>query len=127
MTLNLLLQALGMSNIATLRDERKVYLIATSGFEYEIPFDVQLKMVEIALTELIGKTTWVVFDNCEEKRTEDNGRTCIFPLTLLDEDCTTKVYAILDNYGSVEALRESAGNSNINTQYTLTFLLPEEY
>ncbi len=127
MTLNLLFQALGMSNIATLRDERKVYLIATSGFEYEIPFDVQLKMVEIALTELIGKTTWVVFDNCEEKRIEDNGRTCIFPLTLLDEDCTTKVYAILDNYGSVEALKESAGNSNINSQYTLTFLLPEEY
>jgi len=87
-----------------------------------------MKMVEIALTELIGKTTWVVFDNCEERRVDDEGRTVIFPLSLLDEDCTTKVYAILDDYGSIETFQEVLGkNHQTLTQYKLTFLLPSEY
>lgn len=128
MTLNLLFKSLGLSNIGKIRDGRKVFLVGTDGFDCEIPFDVQLKMVEIALTELVGEVTWVIFKDCEERYLEDQGRTCVFPLSLLDEDCKTEVYAILDDYGSVEVFQQVLGKKFFtNTQYKLTFLLPEEY
>ena len=109
------------------RDGRKFFSVGTIGFVSEIPVDLQVKMIDVALIELTEKVTWVVFKDCEERYLEDNGRTCVYPLSLLDHKCKEKVYCILDNYGSVEALRKSVGDESVTTQYVMTMLLPEEY
>lgn len=124
---DLLFDLLGIINITEIRDGRKVFLVRTRGVRYEIPFDLQLKMIETVLTEMVGKITWVVFKDCEKRYLEDQGRTCFFPLSLLDRDCKTKVWVILDEYESVETFQNATNNKHIKTKYKLTFLLPEEY
>ena len=85
-------------------------------------------MLEIAKEKLVGKVTWVVFSPDEKKcEYQDQGRTVLFPLRWLSQEMTKKIYVILDDYGSVEALRRSANDSFIDTQYVLTILFAEEY
>ncbi len=112
-----------MNNVPA-KDGRTFFLLGTRGFQYEIPQELQQKMIDVALIELTGKATWVVFcPEASERRTEDQERTVIYPLSLLDRESKTKVYAILDDYGSPEKV----GLPICLTQYVLTFLLPEEY
>ena len=112
----------------TTADGKKTKMFLTSGIlsEYN-PITIK-KMTSYALEKLIGKTTWVVFTpKAKRCYLEDEGRTCIVPLKWMDKDATEKVYAILDDYGSAEALQESAGDKTITTQFVLTLLLAEDY
>ena len=106
------------------RDGRRFFLLGTPGFASEIPFGVQRKMIDIALEELTGKITWVVFcPKAEKRRKEDQGRTLVYPLSILDKECKKKVWAILDDFHAPE----NVGLSYVKTQFVLTLLLPEEY
>ena len=105
-------------------------LIRTRGFVSEIPPDIQGKIMTYALRRIRPeKPSWVVFypnDGKREEHLEDEGRTLITVL----EGLIKKVYVILDDFGSVEALRENMGEyapPSLNTKYTVTFLLAEEY
>ncbi|MHA1447686.1 MAG: hypothetical protein ACTSSN_13410 [Candidatus Heimdallarchaeaceae archaeon] len=112
----------------TTADGKKSKMYLTSGIlsEYN-PISIE-KMTSYALDKLIGNTTWVVF-TLEAKKCylEDEGRTCIVPLLWMDKAAPEKVYAILADYGSAEALQESAGDKTITTQFVLTLLLAEDY
>jgi len=66
---------------------------------------------------------FLVFDpEAKNLRVEDGGRTMRIPTNAED-----KCYAILDDFGSVEALRENAGMPGLNTQYAVTIMLAEDY
>lgn len=100
----------------------------TRGFQSEIPEEVRGRIVEHALKHIkADKPNWVVFyPDGEIKRVEDEGRTLVTTMQGLKK----KVYAILDDFGSVEALKENMGRyapPNLNTRYVVTFLLAEEY
>ena len=113
-----------LTNQPQARDGRTFFLVATPGFLSEIPQSLQYKMIDVALSELADAKTWVVFcPKVPERRTEDAGRTVVFPTSLLDKDNKNKVYAILDDFGTPE----NVGLSYVKTQFVLTFLLPEEY
>jgi len=97
-------------------------ILRTAGFANLNP-DVQAEIMRIALSKIYPKTDWVIFDpEADEEQLEDEGRTLRVPFGKIKE----KVYAILDDYGSAEALSEQLGQK-VKTRYTLTFLLASEY
>lgn len=100
----------------------EVLLLTTRGFN-ETPTDIQAEIMEVGLKRIHPKApNFIVFNPKEEKeRPDDNGESLILP-----SKSEEKVYAILDDFGSSEALSENCG-SKVNTRYALTFLLAEEY
>jgi len=101
---------------------RGFVLLKTSGFSSLDP-DVQAEMMHVALSKINLKTNMIVFDpEAFEEAYEDDERTLRVPY----KKAKKKVYAILDDYGSPEALSESLGR-DVDTQHTITFLLAEEY
>ena len=104
-------------------------LMRTRGFITDIPEDLQGKLMAYALRRIRPqKPNWVVFkpDGQVTEHLEDNGRTLITTM----QGLTKKVYVILDDFGSVEALKENMGKyapPNLKTRYVVTFLLAEEY
>ena len=106
-------------------------IMRTRGFIADISTNLQGKIMLYALKRIRPeKPNWVVFypDGKEvREHLEDEGRTLIAPRF---QGLTKKVYVILDDFGSVEALKENMGKyalPNLNTQYVVTFLLAEEY
>lgn len=125
--------ALTSSNLMTsaeskTADGKKVLVLQTRGIYFDVDPLITQKVLTIAKQKLVGKVTWVVFSP-EAKKCEyqDQGRTVLFPLSWLSQEMTKKIYVILDDYGSVEALRKSANDSFVSTQYVLTILFAEEY
>lgn len=102
---------------------KDVLILRTRGFITQIPADEQATIMAITLQNISPSTDFVIFDPTVEKKTiEDEGRTVHFAFKTIPK----KVFARLDDYGSVEALRENSG-MNVNTQYALTFMLAEDY
>lgn len=100
----------------------EVLLLRTRRFIYQLDSDLQADMIEEGLTRINPKTNFIVFDpKAEEERTEDEGQSVILP-----SKAKEKVYAILDDYGSPEALTDNCG-FRVNTRYAVTFMLAEEY
>jgi len=96
-------------------------ILMTAGFANLNP-DVQAEIMRIALSKINPKTDWVIFDpEADEEQLEDEGRTLRVPFGKIGG----KVYAILDDHGSAEALSEQLGQKD--ARYTLTFLLASEY
>ena len=96
-------------------------LIYTSGF-LKLPEKIRKQIVKKTLERISLSTDFIVFDpECEEERYEDEGRSLILPLNYTEE-----VYAKLDDYGSPEILSSKLGHV-VDTQYVVTFLLPEEW
>ena len=101
----------------------------TRGF-IGLPEEIQAKIMAYALKRVQpDKPNWVVFhpeNSGVEEHLEDEDRTLVSAMAGLIE----KVYVILDDYGSVEALKESMGEyapPDLSTIYVVTFLLAEEY
>lgn len=128
-----IIMALTSSNLmtsveTTTADGKKILVLQTRGIHFDIDPVITHKILTIAKQKLVDKVTWVVFSPDAKKcHLEDQGRTCKFPLKWLSQDLTKTIYAILDDYGSVEALQKSANDSFISTQYVLTVLFAEEY
>lgn len=101
----------------------EVLLLMTRGFQFEIDRPTQAKILEKGLDRIHPKAPdFIVFDpKAEKERTEDEGRSVIFPSEAAD-----KVYVKLDDYGSKEALSENCGYP-VNTPFAVTFMLAEEY
>jgi hypothetical protein len=103
-------------------------VMRTRGF-LGLPEDVQAKIMSQALGRIKpDKPNWVVFrpGNGVEEHLEDEGRTLVTGMTGLKE----KVYVILDDFGSIEALKKNMGKyapPGLSTSYVVTFLLAEEY
>lgn len=101
----------------------------TRGFSSEIPKELKTLMVTFGLAKLQPKEpTFIVFDPDFEvdEVEEDDGRS----IRKRVEGLSQKVYAKLDDFGSVHALRENMGifaPPDLDTQYVVTFLLAEEY
>jgi len=109
-------------------DGKEVHILITSGIVANVDVFSVKKMVDTARQKLVGNITWVVFCPIAERSTlEDEGRTCRFPLRWIDRSIKENIYAILDDYGSVEALQRSANDKYITTQYVLTLLFANEY
>lgn len=103
-------------------------LMRTRGFINDIPPEIQADVMAYALHRIKpDRPNWVVFypEGERQEHLEDEGRTLITTLKGL----TKKVYAILDDFGSPEALRQNMGKYGVgvNTRYVITFLLAEEY
>ena len=98
-------------------------LLVTKGFS-QLNKDIQAKIVKMALSKIrIPSPDFIVFDpEAEMEAEEDEGRSLRVPFLEIDE----KVYAILDDHGSVEMLSMQLGQQ-VNTKYTITFLLASEY
>ena len=100
----------------------------TRGF-IKLPEEVQAKIMAYALRRIqLDRPNWVVFypGNGAKEHLEDEGRTLVTAMTGLNE----KVYVILDDFGSVEALKENMGEyapPNLSTRHVVTFLLASEY
>ena len=106
-----------------------VVMMRTKGFT-GLPAEIQAKIMAYAIKQIQpDKPNWVVFHpngNGVEEHLEDEGRTLITDMTGLKE----MVYVILDDFGSVEALKENMGEyapPGLSTKYVVTFLLAEEY
>jgi len=103
-------------------------IMRTRGF-IGLPEEIQAKIMAYALGRIKpDKPNWVVFrlGNRVEEHLEDEGRTLITGMTGLEK----KVYVILDDFGSIEALKENMGKyapPGLSTSYVVTFLLAEEY
>ena len=109
-------------------DGKKILVYQTRGIYFDVDPVIIHKVVTIAKEKLVGKVSWVVFSPDAKKcYLEDEGRTCKFPLKWLSRDITKTIYAILDDYGNVEAFQMDANDPYIDTQYKLTVLFAEEY
>lgn len=101
-------------------------LLYTSNFQNTIPSDIAGEIIKQTVRTICpeGKgQDFLVFDpKAEESRIEDEGRTLIIP-TKAEKKC----YAKLDDFGSVEALREYSGMPQLNTPYAVTIMLAEDY
>jgi len=96
-------------------------ILRTPGFIHDISEEKQAEIMTIALKHINPKTTWVVFKKDAEQHYEDEDRTLVIPM-----DIPEKVYAIQDDYHDPETLSQEVGEK-VNTRYTLTFLLADEY
>ena len=100
-------------------------LVLTSNFQHTIPPEVAGEIIKQTIRTIRpeGKgQDFLVFDpQAEKMRGDDGGRTMIIPTKAED-----KCYAKLDDFGSVEALRENSG-MEVNTQYAVTIMLAEDY
>lgn len=107
----------------------------TTNFAASVPIPLQQKILAITLQNIKPERDFIVFDPAyavsdEATRdsysykptVEDEGRTLKVPLRDLEE----KVYAKLDDFGSIEALRENSG-IHVNTQYAVTVMLASDY
>ena len=102
-----------------------MYIVATPGFLNEIPQEKQAIIFTLTTNQITPKCDFFVFDpNTTKTKIEyqDDGRTMYFPMKTIPK----KVYAKLDDYGSKEALSDSVGH-RVQTRYTLTFMLAEDY
>lgn len=100
----------------------EVLILRTRSFIYQIDSDLQADIMEEGLDRINPKTNFIVFNpEVKKERIEDEGRSVILPSKAKD-----KVYAILDDFGSAEALTENCGFT-VYTQYAVTFMLAEEY
>lgn len=98
-------------------------VLRTSGFSEYVPQELQALIVAAGMRKVSPETNFLVFDpEAQQECKEDGGASLRIPM----KDLKSKVYAILDDYGSSEALSESCGYP-VQTRYALTFLLPEEY
>ncbi|MGC9778589.1 MAG: hypothetical protein HZR80_05050 [Candidatus Heimdallarchaeota archaeon] len=118
----------GLAVVCRTAEGKELYTVLTSGIYHEVnPLTIK-RMLDITKQKMVGSVTWVVFCPIAKKCTfEDEGRTCKFPLKWLTKDINETIYAILDDFGSVEALQKNAGNPFITTQYVLTILFAHEY
>jgi hypothetical protein len=97
-------------------------VIRTEGFS-RIPPGMQAKMMDSALKRISAKTHFIIFDPaCSGERLEDEGGTLRLP-----GEAGEKVYAILDDYGTPEALREEFPDAPRTARYLVTFMLAREY
>jgi len=101
-------------------------LLCTSNFQNTISPEAVVEIIKETRQTIRpeGKgQDFLVFDpEAKNLRVEDEGRTMIIPTNAED-----KCYAKLDDFGSVEALRENAGMPELNTQYAVTIMLAEDY
>lgn len=98
-------------------------VIATVGYQREIPADERAIIYNVARPKLSPETTMVVFSPKEEtSRYEDDHRTWIQSMKTIPK----VVYVKLDDYGSKEELSRSLGYAT-DKRYVVTFLLSEEY
>jgi hypothetical protein len=100
----------------------------TRGFISDVQPEVQADIMAYALRRIRPeRPNWVVFYPEGEvgEHLEDEGRTLVTAVKGLAK----KVYAILDDFGSPEALRQNMGKYGVgvNTRFVVTFLLAEEY
>jgi len=98
-------------------------LVLTTGFRGIEPMK-QAKIITETLKKIdVEKPNFIVFDpDADKEELEDEGRTLRMPF----RDIPERIYAILDDYGSPEVLSSQMG-TNVDTQYTITFLLSSEY
>lgn len=104
----------------------RFFLVQTSNFMNTIPIEAAMKMLAITLSRIKPEgegQDFIVFDpNAEEEKTEDGGRSLRIPISGF-----VTCYAKLDDYGSVETLREETGDQTVNTRYVVTLMLAEDY
>ena len=101
----------------------RYFLVVTTSLMNQLPLPVLARLIRHALEHISPETDFVVFDpSCREKHQEDEGRTWLLPAP----DLPRKVYAKLDDHGSVENLREWTGQP-VNTQYIVTLLWADEW
>ncbi len=113
---------------ATTKDGKRFRTYLTSGIHHYLDPLVIHRLVTIAKNKLVGEVTWIVFCPIVKAWShEDEGRTCRYPLHLISKDLKETIYAILDDYGSVEAFQKDAGDKTIQTQYKVTILFSSEY
>ncbi len=104
-----------------------VVVLTTPGFR-SLPVELQQMMIRTAMAKISPRTDMIVFDPSVDpdapiKETyEDEGRTLRIPVSGLEK----KVYAKLDDFHSPEILSRELGHV-VNTQYTLTLMLADEY
>ena len=109
-----------------MNETKNFLLVFTSNFQATIEEDAGGEIIKqtIANIKPEGKgQDFIVFDpKAKESRIEDEGRSLIIPT-----NSKHKCYAKLDDFGSVEALRDNAGMQELNTQYAVTIMLAEDY
>ncbi len=97
-------------------------IVFSSGFIERINPDRRDEIIIRALKHISPDTRFIVFDpRCSKPRYEDGGASLILP-----SDYPQKVYTYLDDYGDPKTLSDKIGY-RVATQYTLTFLLPDEW
>lgn len=102
----------------TLQKQDKYFLIVTSNLIERLSQPIISRLIMHTLEHISPETDWVMFDpDCEESHKDDGGRSWVLPAPELPEI----VYAKLDDYGSVENLREKSGEM-VNTQYAVTLM-----
>ena len=104
---------------------RGFIILKTVSFSALDP-DVQAELMRIALTKINTMRNWIVFDpETETEKIEDEGRTLRVPFRAVPE----RVYVILEDYGSPEALARELGREIPvpGVRYLVTFLLASEY
>jgi len=101
---------------------RNYFVVVTQGFN-SLPEGITWDIISRGMAEIKPeKPDFIIFDpDAKKTEFEDDGRTLHIAYPRLE----TKIYAKLDDYGSKEVLSENAGRK-VNTQYAVTFMLPEE-
>ena len=101
------------------------FLTATSHFLSIVPPEIASEILKQTLNRIKpegeGQDFIVFSPEARDERIEDEGR------TILPTKAPKKGYAKLDDFGSVEALREFSGLPALNTQYLVTVMLAEDY
>jgi hypothetical protein len=102
------------------------FLTATSHFLSTVPPEIASEILTQTLDRIKpegeGQDFIVFSPEARDERIEDEGRTLILPTK-----APRKCYAKLDDFGSVEALRDFSGLPALNTQYLVTVMLAEDY
>ena len=101
-------------------------VVKTSNYDSRVPLHVQIKILARTLFLIKPERDFLIFDPeaTEGWVEEDEGRS----LHLAEHELKgiEKVYAKLDDYGSVENLRENSG-LDVNTRYAVTIMLASDY
>ena len=109
-------------------DGKELFTLMTGSIHLDFDLAAINRMILVAQEYLVGNVSMIVFcPDAEEASYEDEGRTYRYPLKNIDAMELRKVYAKLDDYGSVEALRRSTGEISLSTQYVMTLLFAHEY
>ena len=102
--------------------------VVTAGIDKNLGDVLPAKIIVSCLPLFTGKIDFIVIDPEFEKRTiEDGGNTLRLPANEIDPGIKERIYAKIDDYGSIERLRQATGEKELNTKYVLTVLYPREW
>lgn len=109
-------------------DGKKILINISRRVNNNVQFETITELIRIAKQKLIGDVSFIIFSpDAKRCELESEGKQLVFPLRWLKKRSYSTIYAVLKDYGSVEAFQIEENDEFIDTQYEVSLIFDNEY